>query len=861
MAVLSSPLSPRKLPVKRLVMAISLACANAAPLLQSPVLAAEQRQHFTTPAGPLAATLLAISRQSGRLIAFDPTLVEPYSAPRIEGDLSVEQALSRALAGHPLRLDQDEAGALRVEADTVPETSAATSATAPALKAVTVTARRREESAQDVPTAMSVLGGNTLEAQRNYRVQDIQQLVPSTTVAYVHPRQSSVAIRGLGNNAASDGLEGSVGVYLDNVYLSRPGMAAFDLLDIEQIDVLRGPQGTLFGKNTTAGVLNVSTRAPTFTPERTVEVSAGQRGYFQTRGTVSGPLSDTLAGRISATRTRDDGYIKNEYDGHELNGGERNGVRGQLLYKPNDDFSLRLIASYNDEDSSSGTFPLYSTGPTINGVNRYEQRAAAAGAHLVYGRKVNIDSGQSISVHQSGLSAEANWKLANDFTLTSITSYRTWNFKPSNDDGLDVPAYYGTGVDVHDREWSQEVRLASPKGEHFDYVVGAYYFGQSLNNQSFTDYGPLADIWTGTPTGALNNVSSRGNGHIDVDSFALFAQGTWHITDQLDLTAGIRGTYEDKSGWVDRDAPVGGSAVSGAAATSRQSQIGAYQSGDIGLHAFSPSALLSLSYHFNDRVMGYASLSHGEKSGGINLTVASAPTAGADSLLVGTERANDAELGIKTNWWNNRLIFNADVFWTQVDGYQTNAYDVASTSFYLTNAGSVRSRGVEFDASVLPLENLTINVNGSYNDVTYLNYKDGPCPTEVSFQPNAPKTCDLTGHTVANAPRWIGNINAEYHWNLENGVQPYLTGSYSYRGKAPGTIDDSSYAQLPAYELVNLSTGVRGNLKGGQWDLSLWAKNVFDRRYYTGLSNKNNGGFVSFLGDPRTLGVTARYDF
>ncbi len=189
-----------------------------------------------------------------------------------------------------------------------------------ALGKVTVTARRREEDSQKVPTPITVLGGETLEAQRISRVQDLQQVLPSVNVAYIHARQSSVAVRGIGNNPASDGLEGSAGIYLDNVYLGRPGMAVFDLLDIEQLELLRGPQGTLFGKNTTAGVLNISTRAPTFTAERTVEVSGGQDGYFQGRGTVSGPLGETLAGRLSAYRTRDDGYIKNIHDDNYLNG-------------------------------------------------------------------------------------------------------------------------------------------------------------------------------------------------------------------------------------------------------------------------------------------------------------------------------------------------------------------------------------------------------------------------------------------------------------------------------------------------------------------------------------------------------------
>ena len=731
------------------------------------------------------------------------------------------------------------------------------------LKTVTVTARRREESAQDVPTPMSVLDGQALESQRIYRIQDLQQLVPSVNVAYMHARQSSVSIRGLGNNPASDGLEGSVGLYLDNVYLGRPGMAVFDLMDIEQLEVLRGPQGTLFGKNTTAGVINISTRAPSFTPERSIETSVGEDGYFQTKGTISGPLSDTLAGRFSAYRTRNDGDIKNEYDGHTLNGGSRQGFRGQLLYKPNERFNLRWIGDYNEEDSSAGTRVLFSTGPTINGVNRYESRAAAAGATLVDGskRKVNLDNDQHVTVFQGGTSLEANWTLDNDFTLTSVSSYRWWDFTPRNDDGLNVPAAYNAGVSVRDKQWSQEFRLASPTGGFFDYVLGAYYFGSDLDNTSFNYYGPRADIWNGTPTGALANVTTIGKGHIETDSFALFAQGTWHLSDRLDFTAGVRGTYEEKSAWVNRAAPVGGAAVAGAAATARQGRVGAYQSGDLNQYSASPSGLLNLSYRFNDDLLGYATLSHGEKSGGVNLTVATAPVAGADSLLVGTERANNAELGFKSTLWDKRLQLNANLFWTQVNGYQTNAYDEANRVQYLTNAGSVRSRGVEFESTLIPLRGLTLNLNGSYNDVRYLSYKDAPCPPEVSLQPGAPASCDLTGHQVVGASKWIANANGQYQWDLDNGLQPYVTASYAFRSKAVGVVEDSDYAQIPSYAVVNLSTGLRGDYGQGQWDVSLWLKNAFDKTYYTTLWSAANGGYEGLLGTPRTLGVTARYDF
>ncbi|WP_460355257.1 MULTISPECIES: TonB-dependent receptor [unclassified Pseudomonas] len=731
------------------------------------------------------------------------------------------------------------------------------------LETVTVTTRRREESSQDVPTPMSVVSGQNLETQRVYRIQDLQQLVPSVNVAYMHARQSSVSIRGLGNNPASDGLEGSVGLYIDNVYLGRPGMAVFDLMDIEQLEVLRGPQGTLFGKNTTAGVINISTRAPTFTPERSIETSFGEDGYFQTKGTISGPINDELAGRFSAYRTRSDGDIKNEYNGHELNGGSRDGFRAQLLFKPNEDFNLRWIGDYNEEDSSAGTRVLYNTGPTINGVNLYQSRANAAGATLVNGshRKVNLDNDQHVTVHQGGTSVEANWTLPSDFTLTSISSYRFWNFTPANDDGLNVAATYNAGVSVEDKQYSQEFRLASPKGEFFDYVVGAYYFGSDLDNKSFAYYGPQADIWNGTPRGALANVGSVGNGHIKTDSFALFAQGTWHLTERLDFTAGVRGTYEEKNAWVTRDAPVGGATVTGAAATARRGRTGAYDSGDLNQYSSSPSGLLNLSYRITDDLLGYATLSHGEKSGGVNLAVGSAPTAGADSLLIGTERANNAELGFKSTLWDRRLQLNANVFWTQVNAYQTNAYDDVNRVQYLTNAGSVRSRGVEFESTVIPLRGLTLNFNGSYNDVSYLSYKDAPCPPEVSQAPGAPASCDLSGHQVVGASKWIGNANGKYEWNLANGLQPYVTGSYAFRSKAVGTVEDSDYGQIPSYAVVNLSTGLRGDFNQGQWDVSLWLKNAFDKTYYTTLWTGGNGGYEGLLGTPRTLGVTGRYDF
>ncbi|WP_374979347.1 TonB-dependent receptor [Pseudomonas solani] len=785
---------------------------------------------------------------SHRRTAFPSSLARPLALQRLA---AVDYALTLLLAlGAGSAWAADSGTEQHVDKDV-------------ALQKVTVTARRREEDVQDVPTPITTLSGATLETQRVYKVQDLQQVLPSVNVAFIHARQSSVAVRGIGNNPASDGLEGSAGVYLDNVYLGRPGMAVFDLLDIEQLELLRGPQGTLFGKNTTAGVLNISTRAPTFSPERTVEVSGGQDGYFQAKGTVNGALTETLAARLSAYRTRDDGFIKNIHNGDDLNGGERQGVRGQFLFEPNEDFSLRWINDYNEEDSSTGTMVVYGA-PA-----RYWQRAALAGASPLRDpddKKVNIDGRQSVSVHQGGSSVEANWNLAGGYTLTSISAYRYWHFTPANDESLNVPALLNTGVEVHDRQFSQEIRLASPTGGAFDYVLGAYVFNQNLGNKTFTDYGSQADLFLlGANLDALNNVSTKANGKIETDSYALFAQGTWHLTDRLDFTAGLRGTYEEKDANIKRFAPVGGAAVTGQAAAIRAAQLGAYDSGDLSLHNAAPSFLLSLAYRFDDDLLGYASLAHGEKSGGVNLAVGSAPVAGADSLLVGPERANDAELGFKSTLLDRRLLLNANLFWTGIHGYQaTTLYQApGSTNVVqvLANAGSVRSRGLEFEATALPVRGLTLNFNGSYNDVTYLSFKDAPCPGEVSTAPGAPATCDLTGERVVGASKWIANLSGEYKWQLENRIEPYLTASYSYRSEAEGTLDNSDLSKIDGYGLVNLSAGVRRDLGDGQVDASIWVRNATDTDYYLSAFAYLNGAYTASVGAPRSAGVSLRYDF
>lgn len=741
----------------------------------------------------------------------------------------------------------------------------AKAADAQTLPAVMVTSRRREEDAQDVPIPSSQLDGENLDTQRVFRVEDLQQVLPSTSVAYINARQSSIAVRGLGNNPANDGLEGSTGVYLDNVYLGRPGMAVFELLDIEQIELLRGPQGTLFGKNTTAGLLNIRTRPPTFTPERSVQVSVGQRGLVQTQAIMSGKVAEDVAGRLLVYDAHDQGSVTNRYNGSRMNGGTRTGLRGQLLFQPDDNFSLRLIADYHIERSSYGTQVLYHLGPGLA-----LRRATAAGATNIptdpTRYEVNLDDRQHVSVDQGGLSADANWRLPSGMRLTSITAGRMWDYTPSNDDNLNVPATRNVGFNVQHRQFSQELRLASPAGREVDYVVGAYYYHQRLRNESFNEFGSAADVaLSGVRSGMLAGVQSRSFGALDTDSYAMFSQATWHATSRLDVSAGVRATYEDKQASIWRGNSTGG-VPQLAPIRNHPTLLGAYRTGPMSLHGWSPSGLLGTSYRFTPEVLGYVNLAHGEKSGGVNLGgPGSAPTLGPDSLKVGQERVNSMDVGFKSSWLARKLQFNANLFWAEVHGYQAALFvpqpgvDGAFVQT-LTNAGDVRSRGAEFDLRAAPMRGLTLMVNGSFNDARYRRYDNAPCPAETAiFSPNA--RCNLSGRQVAGAPRWILNLGAEYRQAIGHQTQHYTAVSYAWRSAQDGSLDASVYSRIPAYGMLNLATGWDISQGENLWSLSLWVRNVTDKRYFPAVVATANGAYTASVGTPRTIGATVRYSF
>jgi iron complex outermembrane recepter protein len=737
---------------------------------------------------------------------------------------------------------------------------------------IVVTARKMKERLQDVPVAITALGGDQLRQNDHLRLEDLNQLAPSTNVVITNGHQTSISIRGLGNNPGSDGLENSAGVFIDGVYLGRPGMAATDLIDIQQIELLRGPQGTLFGKNTTAGAVNITTALPSFDFGVRAAATYGNYNYQQYQASITGPISDTIAARLTAYRTTRDGTVDNITTGKKTSTLGRAGARLQLLYKPNDDFSIRLIGEYAREQQSAGAVTLI---PTLGLTpSQIQAKLTATGAKIAVdptGQTAAADGPVRTGTRQGAGSAEINWKLGG-FTLTSLTAFRYWQYRSQSDtEGSSADVLFG-GYYIQDRQWSQEVSLALPRMGNVDAVVGLYYFSQAVRTDQHTDYGADAAAWlSGIPNAllptyaklspAIAGLLAYNNSRWDTladpltHSYAAFGQASWHVTPRWNITAGIRETHETKSEDVSRPIPV--SRITGLPVAALASQAAGPVHAAISNTA--PSFLVSTDYHVTDGVMAYALVSRGQKAGGLNTALPPTGLTG-DALKVRPEVATNYEIGLKSDLFDHRLVLNLDIFRTDVRDYQANVLEAVNNQVVqlLTNAGRVRTQGVEAEATARPFAGLSLHGFVAFNDAKYLSYPAGPCPLEVTGQAH----CDLSGKPVAGAPRWTTGANGTYEHALTDRLTGYFSSEYSWRSRFYGSLDDSRLSLTGGYGLLNLRLGV--HTADQRWDLSVWGKNVTNRHYAANYFNYGSllpGTYVAFFGDPATYGVTLRANF
>jgi len=723
------------------------------------------------------------------------------------------------------------------------------------VEEIVVTARQRKEKAQEVPIPLTVLGGASLAATDTVRIEEIQQRLPDMNVAYLNPRQNSVAVRGLGNNPANDGLEASVGAFLDGVYLGRPGMLILDFNDIDQLEYLRGPQGTLFGKNTTAGALNITTKAPSFTFGGSAEFTVGNLGNQQYSATVTGPLIDNvLAGRLSVYDHTREGFVQSVATGQWNNDIGRQGVRGSLLLDANDDLTFRLTGDYNREHD--GVAATFHAAPPNNTLFPFYAKLAGAGYPIIptptnniY--QTNINDPQTVSVQQGGTTLQGDWTLPGDYTLTSITGYRFWRFSPHNDaDSSNLSLLPDSHVQNHDQQFSQELRIASPKGDGpFDYTAGLYYFWQAQRTNQASYYGNNdATAFTFGPQ--FRGASQIVLGRLRTRSYAAFAQGNYHIQDDLTLTIGVRNTLEQKTMALYRD--LGGTVLNPA--------VPNIDSTGVSPKSNNVSWTAALAWQVEPDINLYTSYAHGAKAGATNNSPPQSVPLSRAPLVVYPEKADDVEIGAKMELFDKRLLLNVDAFYTLVRNYQATSFfldpsNPALAGSILTNVGAVRTRGAEVEATYRPIDGLTFNANASYDNASYQSFRKGPCATEYGLPGTA--TCDLTGRPVVGAPRWIFDINGTYEFPVTDSIQAYVNGEWSWRSAFYSVIDDSAYSKIGSYGLVNLRVGAQFYDK--KLDVSFWTKNLGDRSYFQTLSiSSSRGAYFGYPGDPLTFGATIR---
>lgn len=760
---------------------------------------------------------------------------------------------------------------------------------------IIVTARRRQETAQDIPIAVSVVGGDHIDNTGSFNVGRLQQLTPSLQFYSSNPRNTAVNIRGIGVpfGLTNDGIEQGVGIYVDDVYYSRVASATFDFLDVAQIEVLRGPQGTLYGKNTTAGAINITTRQPTFDFEGRAEISLGNLGFKQAKAAAGGPLSNTIAVRLAASGTSRHGTIFNVTSGNRINEQDNLGFRGQLLWRPNDNLDVTFAGDFSRQNPECCAQIYVGTGATQRALTRQYAALAAAQNYTVistnaFDRLTDVDANLNAGNTLGGAALKVKWDTGAG-TFTSVTAWRFWDWKPSNDrDFTGLPITTHSENPSQQEQYTQELRY-SQSGDNFDFLVGAFGYYQTIRTQGLQEQGPAASRWLlsgalANDPSVLNGLTARNDIRLDNTSAALFGQLSWKPVDGLTIQPGFRINYDKKEGLYDSVVTNGAGQLVTFASTDPRIVA---QRGVLSPQRFKPkfsdwnfSYDLTASYKVAADILAYATYSKTFKSGGINLNGVPNDAAGNPLLAAGVvspESVNHYEAGIKAQFLDRKATLNVSAFRTDISNYQalvTNG-QLGVLRGFLANADKVRTQGIEADFSIRPSERFNAYLNGTYVDAKYRRFVDAPCPPELSgggtgtpiaapgVPGNSPANCDISGQRLPGVSKWAfsygGEVNTPANIFGREG-QIYVGVDGNYRTSFSSNPTPSVYTNIKGYALTNYRVGFRTetglNLFG-------FVRNAFDVDYFEQLAvpSGNTGLIVGQPGDPRTYGITIATTF
>ena len=829
---------------------------------------------------------------------------------------------------------------------------------APALDAVTVHSRNRIERLQDVPISVSVTTGAELARLDAYGVDAITKRAANVSWNRGNQRTSSLSIRGIGKIGQTEAQDPSVGVIVDGVsYAYNALTSSFDFVDVDTVEVARGPQGTLQGKNASVGSITINYKRPSFTPTADYTLAFSEHNGLLGVAAIGGPVVDNLlAWRGTFSVDRQKGALVNAYDRDQsYTNTDRVSGRVQFLLTPSDDLSVRVegvITPRASETTNGATInrpnlaTTYSNGTAINTTNTNEAKLARSwfaqdtGYTLAdYYGSPNNDAQRGLVTGNGGASAEVNWKLAGGSTLTSITALETYHFNAHNDDGTPFDITRNAGGFWNDyRQKSEELRITSPTGGFVDYQAGLFLM-QARNSATYHKaWGNDAGAWYASPSqyttldataagqllmeNSLANVSMAynspaGQQEINNKSAAVYAQANWHVTDAFTVTTGARLTHEDRRttassyvisdgsapeldpvsvngvqlGGFDSDASTGalkgdndatqvaladalaqkyfGVATYSALTAAQLKQVAAAKAirqTNIGVlfnpvaaqpfRANQPAFTLSPSWKISPDVTSYVSYQHGEKAG-ISQVV------NGISQRVDAEKTNAFELGVKSALLGKTLILNADVYDMRIADYQqavrildqyTTALNVAAgianPTAYTSATGNVPkvdARGLEIDGVYGGIPRTTLRFSGAWNLARYKSFPNSAQPVENGYT-GAPAYQDVSGRTLAGAPRLAFNVGADDRQPVSADKDAHLSANLAYSGKFNSDVSLSRYAVVGESVLADLSVGIGKHDKS--FDASLIVKNVFNNQTPTART------WTSITpGTPRTFAV------
>lgn len=794
---------------------------------------------------------------------------------------------------------------------------------------------------KDVPKSISVVLEDDLTKFEATNITEVLRRLGNVRWNSGNPRTGSFSMRGLTAGAGNDKVDPSVGLTIDGVpYAYLPLAAGSDFIDIESINVTRGPQGTLGAKQTSVGQINIITHKPTFEPEASASLTLGQDNALRAQAQIGGPIIDDLvAWRITLLRNQQDGTYLNDYP--DLKGRQsfvntdRTYGRAQLLVTPTENLTARLVYDHqpNGMENLNGlaftkeTPDFYANGAAVDKTNtafaklgrRWFTAQDVYQPSYLYSSPVYLDTVGGIVTGTRGALAAVDWD-AGPGTVSSLSSWREHYFSAQNDDGSPFDISRNGGFITTYQQFTQELKFTSSIGGFVDYVVGAFYLRSSANSLSRTRYGQEAGPYNAT-VAQYNTLDANAAGrtlmvdslarvyratqtYLDNESEALFAQADWHLTDTWTLTTGLRGSREKRAtvesvliednGYGAALNPVSinnvqlggfasaangallagntpaqlqladkvanqyfgaaitatpGAAYNGLTAAQR-SQVAAAKA--IRLQQFgtlyAPAAAtpykgdlltsqLSVTKTFSDQLTGYVSWQHGEKPGISQFNGANAN--GGISLPTRPEKTNTYETGVRSVLLEGDLAVNAGVFVAEFKDFQQSVFyydDVATRlandgvlrySSGIGNVAKVRSKGVEGDVVYRGLPNTSIRFSGAYTDAKYVDHQFSGQPAENGNLTQ--RFRDVSGYTLANAPKWQFNLTADYRQPVFADKLAHASVSVTYSGRENGDAALSAYGWRDAYALVDLSVGI-GRLDE-RFDANIVVKNVFDETF------------------------------